>query len=52
MIIGSDGIFDKMESQEVSDVFWYESRTQVAQKNDINFDNTSAACGKAVDRVL
>jgi serine/threonine protein phosphatase PrpC len=52
MLIGSDGIFDKLESKEVSDIFWYESRSQVAQKGEVNFDKTSVACGKAVDRVL
>jgi protein phosphatase 2C family protein 2/3 len=26
ILVGSDGIFDKMETREVTDTFWFESR--------------------------
>jgi protein phosphatase 2C family protein 2/3 len=52
ILIGSDGIFDKMESKETSNYFWSECRTNTSQQTDATFEHVSECCGKGVDRVL
>jgi protein phosphatase 2C family protein 2/3 len=52
LLMGSDGVFDKMESLEVSKYFWSECRAMTNQSTDATFEHVSDCCGKGTDRVL
>jgi protein phosphatase 2C family protein 2/3 len=52
IMMGSDGIFDKLSSKQVSDAFWEEARRNIGNKSACSFEQVSDCCGKGVDRVL
>ena len=52
ILMGSDGIFDKMDSKETSNAFWSEARMHTSEKSEATFEHVSECCGKGVDRVL
>jgi len=52
LMMGSDGIFDKMSSRETADAFWSEAKLQTTRDTDCTFEHVSDCCGKGTDRVL
>jgi serine/threonine protein phosphatase PrpC len=54
IVMGSDGIFDRLSSKQVSDAFWEEARRTTAESGspDCPFEVVSDCCGRGVDRIL
>jgi serine/threonine protein phosphatase PrpC len=54
IVMGSDGIFDKLTSKQVSDAFWEEARRTTLESGAPNcpFDVVSESCGRGIDRIL